>query len=153
MKPTRIYKLEPYEWTRILLESQEEGHQMVHRLLTDFRAGTNRFDAPGEILLVQLSGSAVVAVAGLNQEPDDSLPRAGRIRRFYVLPGLRGKGIGRALIAGIIASAEPHFEILTVNAGRLPARGFYEHMGFTPVDHPRITHRMELPRQRGKMCP
>jgi len=64
-----------------LRESQAEGHNMVNRLVADFRAGSNRFDAPGELLYAHFSGQVVVAVAGLNQESDPSYPRAGRIRR------------------------------------------------------------------------
>ena len=144
MKPTRINSVDPYGWTSILRESQSEGHNMVNRLLTEFRSGANRFDAPGEALLACLSAGGVAAVAGLNREPDESLARAGRIRRLYVLPDSRGRGLGRSLVEEITALAGPHFDVLTVNVGKLDARGFYEHLGFTPVEHPSITHKKEL---------
>lgn len=54
MKPTRIDAVEPYDCTWILRESQSEGHGMVNRLLTEFRSGHNRFDAPGEALYASL---------------------------------------------------------------------------------------------------
>jgi GNAT superfamily N-acetyltransferase len=145
MKPTRIDGVEPYSWAQILQDSQSEGHNMVNRLLADFLSGENRFDASGEVLLVCLSGNSVVAVAGLNREPDESLPRAGRIRRLYVVPQFRRQSLGRSLVKEITALAEPHFDVLTVNVGKLDAYGFYEHLGFTPVRHRSITHKKGLP--------
>ena len=144
MKPIRINSVEPYDWTQILRESLSEGHNMVNRLLTDVRSRANRFDAPGEALLACLSGNGVVAVGGLNREPDESLARAGRIRRLYVAPEYRGHGLGRKLVEEITALAQPHFAVLTVHVGKLKARGFYEHLGFAPVELPGITHTKDL---------
>ena len=144
MRLTRIESIDPYNWTEILNCSRSEGRKIVNRLVTDFQAGTNRFDAPGEILFVHLCSNGVVAVAGLNQEKDTSFGRAGRIRRLYVIPSSRGNGLARSLVEEIIVSASSHFDILTVNVGKLDARGFYEHLGFTPVDHPGITHTKKL---------
>ena len=117
---------------------------MVNRLLEDFQAGINRFDAPGEILYAHFSGQVVVAVAGLNQEPDSSYPRVGRIRRLYVVPRFRGNGLALNLVEELIRFASMHFDTLTVNVGKLDARGFYERLGFKPVQHPGITHIREL---------
>jgi GNAT superfamily N-acetyltransferase len=144
MKPTRVRSIYPYDWSAVLGASQSEGHNMVNRLLTDFRAGENRFDAPGERLFVHLSGNGVLAVAGLNREPDGRLPFAGRVRRLYVAPDCRGRGLGRSLVTAIIAAAEPYFKMLTVNVGKLDSWGFYEHLGFTPDGHPNITHTRKL---------
>ena len=144
MRAIRIHTVTPYDWTEILSASRHEGHNMVNRLLTDFQAGTNRFDAPGEILFVHLETGAVVAVCGLNREEETGFGKAGRIRRLYVSPGYRGRGLARHLIEAILSSAIDHHEMLTVNVGKLAARGFYEHLGFMPVTHPRITHIKEL---------
>ncbi|MBD3237338.1 MAG: GNAT family N-acetyltransferase [Candidatus Eisenbacteria bacterium] len=105
---------------------------MVRRLLHDFRAGANRFDGPGEALYIHLTANSVAAVGGLNREPDRRLPRAGRIRRLYVTPGLRGAGLGRSLLEAILAGAH-EFEALTVNVGSLGVGGFCERMGFQHV--------------------
>jgi GNAT superfamily N-acetyltransferase len=145
MKPTRINSIEQHDWTQLLRDSQSEGHDMVHRLLGEFRAGANRFDGRGEVLLAHLSGNDVVAVGGLNQEPDETLPHAGRVRRLYVGPRSRGQGLGRSLIEEISSLAQPHFDMLTVNVGQLDVQGFYERLGFGPSDHPGITHTKELP--------
>lgn len=142
--PLRIASIESYDWTQILRESKAEGHNLVNRLLTDFRSGTNRFDALGEKLLVCLIGNSVVASAGLNREPDKSFARAGRIRRLYVVPKYRGQGYGRNLVEEIVALAQPHFNLLTVNVGKLDAYGFYEHLGFTRIEKTNVTHKKVL---------
>lgn len=117
---------------------------MVNRLVTDFRSGANRFDAPGEVLFVHLSNDTVIAVAGLNAEPETGFGRAGRVRRLYVVPRCRGNGLARSLLEQIITHATQMFDELTVHVGTPDARGFYEHLGFTPVTHPGITHTKEL---------
>jgi GNAT superfamily N-acetyltransferase len=144
MKPKRIDSFDAYDWTEILWASRAEGHNMVHRLVEEFHAGVNRFDAVGELLCAHFLDQVVIAVAGLNQEPDPLYTQAGRIRRLYVLPRFRGKGLARALIDELAQCALPHFDRLTVNVGKLDARGFYEHLGFMPVQHACITHIKEL---------
>ena len=148
--PIRIETVALYDWSELLQVSRSEGHGMVDRLVTDFRVGINRFDALGEVLLAYLDGSIVVAAGGLNREADRSFGRAGRVRRLYVMPGYRGQGLARGLIEELVLSARGHFDVLTVNAGKLTARGFYEHLGFRTIDRPRITHVMRLtPRSVG----
>ena len=140
MNPTRIQAVDACDWTEILLACTQEGHGMVKRLLNDFRSGANRFDRPGEALFVHLAASSAMAVGGLNLEPETCYGKAGRIRRLYVLPDRRGRGLARSLIEATMAFASGYHEVLTVNVGTLPARGLYEHLGFAPVEHPRITH-------------
>ena len=106
--------------------------------------GSNSFDATGEALFVHLSGTSVVAVAGLNRVPDKSYSKSGRIRRLYVLPEYRDKGLARSLIGVIVSLAETTFDKITVNVGIPAATGFYEHLGFAPVIFPGITHIKEL---------
>jgi GNAT superfamily N-acetyltransferase len=148
MEPVRVPSTDPYDWTRILQESQCEGYGMVARLLAEYRSGANRFDAPGEALFACLAGDAVVAVGGLSREPDRGLAQAGRVRRLYVRPAFRGQGLGRALVEAIAGLAEQHFDLLTVNVGKLDAHGFYEHVGFARVEHAGITHVRELASRR-----
>ena len=145
--PVVVRTLEGYRWSKILAASQSEGYRMVSRMLTDFDAGTNRFDAPGEILLAHLADDGVVAMCGLNREADTKFGCAGRVRRLYVMPSHRGKGLARSLIEAIGAFAARHYDALAVNAGSPGARAFFEHMEFRPISHPNITHckRLEAP--------
>lgn len=108
----RIESVDVFDWTEIQRESQAEGHNMVNRLLTDFRARVNRFDAPGEALYAHFSGQVLVAVAGMNQESDPCFSRSGRIRRLYVGPRFRGKGLARNLIDELTLYASSHFDTL-----------------------------------------
>jgi GNAT superfamily N-acetyltransferase len=144
MRPKEINSIDPYDWTEILESSLSEGHHMVHRLVTDFRAGTNRFDAPGESLFAHIDGNAVVAVGGVNVDEERRFGSAGRVRRLYVIPRCRGNGLARSLLNEIIVRTFRKFDVLTVNVGKLDARGFYEHFGFTPIEHTGITHVKQL---------
>ena len=87
---------------------------------------------------------AVTAVAGPNRETDTTFGRAGRVRRLYVLPEHRNAGLARSLLEAIRAFGSEHYTVLTVNVGTLAARGFYERLRFMAVDHPRITHILDL---------
>jgi len=117
---------------------------MVSRMLADFKAGTNRFDLPSEVLLAHVRDGAVLAVCGLNREQEITFGKGGRIRRLYVLPAHRGEGLARSLVEAIASFACHYHEVLTVNAGPSPAHAFYEHIGFEPVSHPSITHIKKL---------
>lgn len=144
MKPTRVTAIDPDHWSSILRESLAEGHNMIRRLLSDFRSGVNRFNAPGEILYAHFSGQVPIAVCGLNRETDPRFPRSGRIRRLYVVPRFRRKGLARTLVDELIQHAVLHFDTLTVNVGKAEAREFYEGLGFVPVHSPTITHVLSL---------
>jgi len=132
-------------WKDILRESRGEGYSIVERLLDDFRAGRNRFDAPGEALYAHFLGQVAIAVCGINRETDRTYSNAGRIRRLYVLPQYRGNGLAHDLVDVITRHASMTFDHLTVNVGTSEARGFYEHLGFVPVQLPGITHCRKLP--------
>ena len=136
----RIESLEPYDWAYILRDGRSEGYNMVNRLISDFKAGINRFDARGETLFAHVRDTAVVAVAGLNREEIEDFGKAGRVRRLYVSPEYRGAGLGRSLVEELISFAATFYDSLTVNTGKLRTRSFYEHLGFQPVDLPGITH-------------
>src|SRR3989442_9087214 len=79
-----------------------EGHGMVSRLVKDWRSRVNRFDRSGEVLLVATDASDIVGVCGLNQDPFDSAARVGRVRRLFVAPAWRRRGIGSALLKAIL---------------------------------------------------
>lgn len=69
-----------------------------------------------------------IAVRGLNIEPDDH--QFGRIRRLYVLPNYRNRGVGTKLVNYLINHACGYFCGVTVNIGRLPVEDFYSKPGF-----------------------
>lgn len=62
------------------------------------------------------------------------------LARLGVSPAYRGKGIGRALVAGLLREGSRNFNLdeysLFVMRDNLPARKLYEFMGFSPHDFP-----------------
>ena len=128
------------EELRWLLEiSLSEGFRIVVRLINEYESGQNRFDKPGEVLYA-VWDETIIGVGGINQEPDPLMPHAGRIRRVYVAPSYRGRGLGGLLVRRLVTEGLQHFTSVTCNVGDLPARAFYEHLGFAPVEGHSLTH-------------
>jgi GNAT superfamily N-acetyltransferase len=124
--------------------SEAEGHRMLMRFVENWRAGTNRFRRPGEIMLGLRRDGALLGVCGRNIDPYDTHPRAGRVRQLYVDPSARGQGVGRELIDAIRTDAAVSFDYLNTNAPET-AFAFYERLGFRRLqDVAHMTHRLTL---------
>jgi GNAT superfamily N-acetyltransferase len=122
-------------------------HQVLrpHLTLAEMEPQPGELD-PGSVHLAALApDGAVVGTGVLIREPFPRLPDrvdAWRLRGMAVADGLRGHGIGAALIERIVTQvAEQGGGVLWCNA-RVPARTFYERAGFSPVgaewDEPHI---------------
>ena len=109
-------------------ESKKEGYNLIERLINDFISGKNKFNRLGEVLIVYEVGGKIIGVCGLNVDPAN-LER-GRIRRLYVLPQYRNKGIGRKLVRELINYSTKNFKSVSVNIGDLKISKFYEELGF-----------------------
>ena len=134
---TDIADLEP-----LLESSVVEDHRFATRLMDDYRSGANRFAGRGELLLIARDqDGTVLGVCGLN-----AMTRAGvgRVRRFYVLPAMRSRGIGAALLERIVTAARLHFIRLELNTASPRAAAFYQRHGFQAVQHKDATHELEL---------
>lgn len=142
--------------------ARAEGIRIVDRVVGAWRDGTEVFDRPGEVLLVAVAagdevaddgaddgagddGAAagatarVVAIGGITVCP--TVPGALRVRRFYVHPDHRRRGLARRLATRLLDEAATHTDRITCNAGASDAAApFWESLGFEPVDHPGITH-------------
>jgi predicted GNAT family acetyltransferase len=79
-------------------------------------------------------------VGGLNCDPFAGRPDVGRIRRVYVRPAWRDKGVGRALVIALIEKARTHFRCVRLRAENANAARLYERIGFAPIASPDATH-------------
>ena len=120
-----------------------EGEHSMRRLVAEWQSGALRFDSPGEELLVARLYGRTIAVGGVTSEPSGD--EAFRLRRFYVLPARRNRGIGRALATRLIEAPERSRLVLTVHAGNPQASRFWERLGFVPVDGLPYSHRRSPP--------
>lgn len=128
---------------RLRAEAHAHGHLMLDRFDLHWREGSNRFDAPGELVIGARRSGELVGICGRNRDPFDPHPRAGRVRHLYVAEAHRGTGIGRILLEAMIDHAGTWFDYLNTNCPP-EAAPFYEHLGFTPMEGPRLTHRLSL---------
>ena len=86
-----------------------------------------------------------------SRDPDDDPTRVGHITSIHVLPHLRGRGHGRALVDHVLAEfqrrgfSEVTLWVLEQNS---PARKFYERYGFRQDAATRRYPRTEVPEVR-----
>ena len=125
------------EFLSLMAISEAEGYRFLRRLHDDWVSGTNRFSRPGEGIWEARCGRDLVAVGGLNRTDE----QIGRLRRFYVRPDNRRRGVGRLLLDTILASSSfASIELQTTNAD---AAVFYAKQGFEEVHgNDTVTHRL-----------
>jgi GNAT superfamily N-acetyltransferase len=121
-------------------EARAEGYNFIDRLANEWESGMNRFDASGETLCGHLENGLLVAVGGLNRDPFAGRADVGRIRRVYVHPLRRGRGIGAALVSALIDESRVNFACVRLRAENPGAARLYERLGFEPITHPSATH-------------
>jgi len=130
----------------LIAESEQYGLRFVRRLADEWSSGANRFDRPGEVLLVARIAGHIVGVCGLNVGPYAAVPSIGRVRHLYVLTAHRRIGVGRQLVSEIIHSARGQFDSLHLRTQSVVAAQLYERLGFRRcVGVPDRTHVMDLP--------
>ena len=121
-------------------EARGEGYDFIETLVQEWASARNRFDAPGEVLCGHLDQGLLVAVGALSIDPFTGCQDIGRIRKVYVRPAWRDKGIGRALVAHLVERARTRFRCLRLRAENAQAARLYERLGFTPIANPDATH-------------
>jgi GNAT superfamily N-acetyltransferase len=128
----------------LIAESQTLGLGFLRRLADEWVTGANRFDAPGEVLLVARIDDTIVGVCGLNVDPYAGRQNVGRVRHLYVLQAHRRRGVGRQLVAAVLRAARGRFDRLHLRTGNPDAARLYEELGFRPVGADHDTHVLEL---------
>lgn len=125
----------------LIEESRAEGFDFLQRLKDEYASGANRFDKPGEAIFgVRDAQGRLVAVGGLNRDPFQDDPNVGRLRRVYVRPSWRRRGLAARLVATVLEAARAHFNRVQLRSTE-EAMEFYRVMGFGRVQHlPQVTH-------------
>lgn len=121
-------------------EADKEGYTFLDTLLEEWVSGKNRFNAAGEMLCGHLDQNTLVAVGGLNCDPFLGDPTIGRIRRLYVMPAWRSRGIGGALLDKLLSVARLNFSCVRLRAENPRAARLYERKGFVPTASASATH-------------
>ena len=139
----------PTQIQNLVVASKKEGFHMVQRLVDEFQQGSNKFERQGEFLLVAFDGEKLVACGGLNiQFSEDeetnksqSNRKIGRVRRFYVLPEYRRRGVAKRLLQELEKRAKPQFSALCLDTDIANAVQFYTKQNYVFVaNHPNYNH-------------
>jgi GNAT superfamily N-acetyltransferase len=97
------------------------------------KAGPAELSPPGGSLLVGHNGDGTtVCVGGIKRLPDG----ACEIKRMYVVPEARGRGVGRALLTALEDEARAlGYEIARLDTGprQAGAQRMYEAAGYRPI--------------------
>jgi len=120
---------------RALIQSHISAHSTVHdpaSTATLVAALPSPYDPPGGGLWVARWGGAAVGCVALYALG----PSAGEVKRMYVEPAHRGRGVGRELVARVIEEARRR-SYDTLRLGTLAtmqaAQGLYKSFGFREI--------------------
>ena len=127
-------------------EALQEGFIFIERLWEEWRSGENRFGVPGEMLYGCIDQTELIAIGGLNLDPYVGHSTVGRVRRVYVRPAWRNRGIGEALIHTLIGNARTNFVSLHLRTNNPAAARLYERVGFSCSSVSNTTHVLILDR-------
>ncbi|UKS28526.1 GNAT family N-acetyltransferase [Paenibacillus sp. HWE-109] len=142
---TKVHDLDIQKLNLLVDESTSEGFRHLKRLVTDYEAGTNKFDLDVEALFLAIKNGEIVGVCGLNQAPHSENIEIGRVRRMYVSPSVRRFGIGRMLMDSVIAEARNYFQMIVLKTDNPVADLFYHSIGFSVKDDSeKDTHLLQL---------
>jgi GNAT superfamily N-acetyltransferase len=125
----RIFDDLPEDFDALVAEASGEGARNMALLADGWRSGA-RFQDDGEALLAAFLAGTLAGIGGLSIEIGAAEP-ARRLRRFYVRPDFRRRGVATALASALIHEGLDSVGLLAVNAAASPAAGpFWEAQGF-----------------------
>jgi len=140
----KLHDLPPALLAELVAEAELAGLRFPCRLVVEWTSGANRFDRPGEALFAARVDGQIVGVCGLNRDPYTAEARVGRVRHLYVLEAHRRHGVGRRLVAAVMAAACSTFDRLRLRTNNPEAASLYEAMGFSCVGEADCTHALDL---------
>lgn len=121
-------------------EASEQGFNFLRRLIDEWHAGSNRFDKPGERLLIASCNGKLAGIGGLNVDPYKPAGKTARLRRLYVANDFRRQGIGEALVLALLEGASSRFRVVRLSTDTEAAAAFYVRLGFSAVEDASATH-------------
>ena len=131
----------PDGFARLRRAAEAEGHRNMARLETEFDAGGERFNADGEALLAAYLDGELVGIGGITREPE-APDAALRMRRLYVLPEARRRGVASGIANALLQEALGYGRLITVRAGNAAAARFWETQDFRAVTGRAWTHEL-----------
>lgn len=133
----RIFEL-PDHFDQFLSEAASEGFDNMSVLQDEWRDGFNRFERPGEILALATIDGEMAGIGGITQDFVDSSWL--RMRRFYVRPAYRRRGVGRKIALHVLEHARPFNRQIALYAGGPEAEAFWPTLGFGLIQRENTTH-------------
>jgi GNAT superfamily N-acetyltransferase len=133
----------PIQIKELAKQAQKEGLPLIDRLIEEYESGKNRFNQPGEFLLLAYEDDKLIACGGLNQQWNENEidARIGRVRRFYVLPKYRKHGVGKLLLQHLEKQARANFSALCLSTDTKSAANFYQKQNYVFVEnHPNYSY-------------
>ena len=121
-----------------------EGFRFLDRLVREFNSGANTFTGQGEGLYGVLDGKRLVGVGGLSIDPYTDEQGVGRLRRLYVHPHYRDRGVGAALAKRLEQQGAETFGAIRLFTDSPRAARFYERLGYTRRAARHVSHLKQL---------
>ncbi|SUB55816.1 Predicted acetyltransferase [Brucella anthropi] len=133
----RIVEL-PDHFDQLLVDAAAEGFDTMSVLQEQWRNGSNRFERPGEILALATIDDEIAGIGGITQDFVDSSWL--RMRRFYVRPAYRRRGVGREIAHYVLKHADTFNRQIALYADGPDAEAFWPTLGFRPIERENTTH-------------
>ena len=147
MSPIRIFQAQPVEedvqmvkelfWEYLTWANDRNEREFglrldIAKMLEEDLAGLAKFVPPdGRLLLAQNDGLIAGCVCLKKLRPS-----IGEVKRLYVKPAFRGKGIGKMLVAKLLEEARNvGYEMIRLDSARymVDAHGLYRSFGFQEI--------------------
>lgn len=125
--------LEYLEWLYTIVFEEYGVSIEAKAVLESDMANLQSFDPPDGRLLLATEGSRLAGIGCLRRIRDDT----GEIKRMYVRPEFRGKGIGRALLEELLAQAQvAGYKKVYLDSGHFmkAAHSLYRSAGFHEIE-------------------
>lgn len=120
--------------------AKDEGHNNIRTLVLEYESGQNRFQKPGEALFAAYENEQLVGICGVNIDPYETVEAIARVRRLYVIPNARRKGVASRLMKHIEDVAVRHFHRIQLFTASKDASEFYIRLGYSTTDRTKVSH-------------